>query len=258
MPELPEVERVRRTLLPAMLGASFDRVVLNRPDLRRPFPAGFARRLRGQGVQTLTRRGKYLLAVLSSGDVLVIHLGMSGWLRVERTATLHRRPRDPAADLERRHDHVVFEMSTGMTVTFNDPRRFGVMDLVGAGRLPLGTLGPEPLSRAFDGADAGGPRREPPRRAESGAPRSADRGGHRQHLRERSAPSRPAVALPRGGHGGHSGRRASARRRAPDRRDQSGTAARDRAGRLATVTEARDFACTTARERRARRPAAEG
>jgi formamidopyrimidine-DNA glycosylase len=150
VPELPEVERVRRTLLPAMLGASFDRVVLNRPDLRRPFPAGFARRLRGQRIQTLTRRGKYLLAVLSSGDVLVIHLGMSGWLRVERTATLHRRRRDPAADLERRHDHVVFEMSTGMTVTFNDPRRFGVMDLVAAGRLPLGTLGPEPLSRAFE------------------------------------------------------------------------------------------------------------
>jgi formamidopyrimidine-DNA glycosylase len=136
-----------------MTGARFDRILLNRADLRRPFPAGFARRLRRQRVQQLTRRGKYLLAVLSSGDTLVIHLGMSGWLRAEPTAGLRRR-RDPDADLEYRHDHVVFTMSSGMTVTFNDPRRFGVMDLVPADRLnrhePFGRMGPEPLSRAFD------------------------------------------------------------------------------------------------------------
>ena len=145
MPELPEVERVRLSLRPAMVGASFDRVVLNRADLRRPFPAGFAKRLRGQRVQELARRGKYLLAMLSSGDTLIIHLGMSGWLRVDDV-------RD--ADLDSRHDHVVFVMSSGRTVTFNDPRRFGVMDLVSAGRLPqhasLAPMGPEPLSRAFD------------------------------------------------------------------------------------------------------------
>jgi formamidopyrimidine-DNA glycosylase len=153
VPELPEVERVRRSLLRAMNGARFDRVVLNRADLRRPFPAGFARRLRRQRIAALGRRGKYLLATLSSGETLVIHLGMSGWLRAERTATATPRP-DPEAELARRHDHVVFVMSSGMTVTFNDPRRFGVMDLVGADRLDrhpsIGGMGPEPLSRAFD------------------------------------------------------------------------------------------------------------
>jgi formamidopyrimidine-DNA glycosylase len=152
---------VRRSLARAMTGARFDRIRLNRADLRRPFPAGFARRLRRQRVDQLTRRGKYLVAVLSSGDTLVIHLGMSGWLRAEPTARLKRRRArlkgrcDPDADLEHRHDHVVFTMSSGMTVTFNDPRRFGVMDLVPAHRLerhqPFERMGPEPLSRGFDG-----------------------------------------------------------------------------------------------------------
>ena len=136
-----------------MTGARFDRIILNRADLRRPFPAGFVRRLRRQRVEQLTRRGKYLLAVLSSGDTLVIHLGMSGWLRAESTRTLRRR-RNPDDDLERRHDHVVFTMSSGKTVTFNDPRRFGVMDLVPAHglerRQPFQRMGPEPLSRGFD------------------------------------------------------------------------------------------------------------
>jgi formamidopyrimidine-DNA glycosylase len=143
-----------------MVGASFERVVLNRADLRRPFPAGFAKRLRGQRVQELARRGKYLLAVLASGDALVIHLGMSGWLRVERTIDLKRRTPDRDADLESRHDHVVFVMSSGQTVTFNDPRRFGVMDLTsaaGRGRhASLGPMGPEPLSRAFDASTLAG------------------------------------------------------------------------------------------------------
>ena len=135
-----------------MAGACFDRVVLNRADLRRPFPIGFARRLRRQRVRALTRRGKYLLAELSSGDTLLIHLGMSGWLRAEPTAALRKRPRDRDRDLEYRHDHVVFTMSSGMTVTFNDPRRFGLMDLVRRDRhIPLDRMGPEPLSRAFDG-----------------------------------------------------------------------------------------------------------
>lgn len=137
-----------------MAGARFDHVQLNRRDLRQPFPAGFARRLRGQRVRAVARRGKYLLGELSSGDTLVMHLGMSGWFRVERSqpSTTRRRNRD--TDLDNRHDHVVFTMSSGMTVTFNDPRRFGIMDLVTADRLPrhtsLGRLGPEPLSRAFD------------------------------------------------------------------------------------------------------------
>lgn len=135
-----------------MVGARFARVRLNRRDLRRPFPANFAGRLRGQTVRVLIRRGKYLLAELSSGDTLVMHLGMSGWFRVERTTPRRRRDRD--ADLDNRHDHVVFTMSSGQTVTFNDPRRFGIMDLVVAEQLAqhasVGRLGPEPLSREFD------------------------------------------------------------------------------------------------------------
>ena len=157
MPELPEVERLRRTLVRALTGARFDHVRLNRADLRAPFPPGFARALRGQRVRALRRRGKYLLAELVSGDILIMHLGMSGWFRVEKTTPRARRRRDPNRDLETRHDHVVFSMSSGKTVTFNDPRRFGVMDLVAANHLAghrtLGRLGPEPLSRAFD-ADA--------------------------------------------------------------------------------------------------------
>jgi formamidopyrimidine-DNA glycosylase len=152
VPELPEVERVRRILEPALVGARFERVILNRADLRQPLPPRFARRLRGQTVRSLTRRGKYLLAALSSGDTLVMHLGMSGWFRVE-PVTASPTPRDPDEDLDRRHDHVIFRMSSGLGVTFNDPRRFGLMDLVAARAAnahgPLGRMGPEPLSRAF-------------------------------------------------------------------------------------------------------------
>jgi formamidopyrimidine-DNA glycosylase len=154
MPELPEVERVRRSLARAMIGARFERVILNRGDLRRPFPIGFARRLRRQTVRSLTRRGKYLLAELSSGDTLIMHLGMSGGFRVEPRRERRTRVRDRDADLENRHDHVIFTMSSGQAVIFNDPRRFGMMDLVPAAKLPghgsLGPMGPEPLSRAFD------------------------------------------------------------------------------------------------------------
>ena len=136
-----------------MVGARFTRVVLNRRDLRQPFPARFASRVRGQTVRTLRRRGKYLLADLSNGDVLIMHLGMTGWFRVE-SASATRAPLDPDVALENRHDHVIFTMSSGLTVTFNDPRRFGMMDLVASRRLPehpsLGTIGPEPLSRTFD------------------------------------------------------------------------------------------------------------
>jgi formamidopyrimidine-DNA glycosylase len=154
VPELPEVERVRQTLVPAMTGARFEHVALNRADLRQPFPRGFAKRLRAQTVLQLLRRGKYLLATLSSGDVLLLHLGMSGGFRVESTPAKRRRL-DPDTELEYRHDHVVFTMSSGMTVTFNDPRRFGVMDLLaanGGSNTAIERMGPEPLSRAFDGA----------------------------------------------------------------------------------------------------------
>ena len=144
MPELPEVEAVRRTLVPILEGAHIGRVVLRRAGLRRPFPIGFDRRIAGATVLRLTRRGKYLLAELSSRDTLVMHLGMSGSFRIE-----------PASHEVETHDHVVFDLSSGSAVVFNDPRRFGVMDLVAsadAGRTgPLRVLGPEPLSRSFDG-----------------------------------------------------------------------------------------------------------
>src|SRR5689334_14972437 len=142
MPELPAVETVRRLLEPAMEGARFDDVLLRRRDLREPFPRRFRERVVGQTALSVDRRAKYLLVPLSSGETLLMHLGMSGWFRV-----------DEGRDTP--HDHVVFLMSSGAVVTFNDPRRFGLMDLVAAGKLAthpaLSRLGPEPLSSEFDG-----------------------------------------------------------------------------------------------------------
>jgi formamidopyrimidine-DNA glycosylase len=143
VPELPEVEYVRRLLRPAMEGARIERVLARRPDLRYPLGSDFVGRLEGQTVRALTRRAKYLVAELSSGESLVMHLGMSGWFRVVRAAR---------ARLEV-HDHVVFEMSSGAAVVFNDPRRFGFMKVMTAdvrtADRALGTLGPEPLDRRF-------------------------------------------------------------------------------------------------------------
>src|SRR5262245_52838214 len=128
-----------------MTGARFVDVEVRRPDLRAPFPRGFRARLVGQRVDVLTRRAKYLLAALSSRDTLVMHLGMSGSFRVVVSAG----PRLDD-DMIDRHDHVVFSMSSGAAVTFNDPRRFGVMDLLTADQLAhhpvFSRLGPEPLS----------------------------------------------------------------------------------------------------------------
>jgi formamidopyrimidine-DNA glycosylase len=155
LPELPEVESVRRRLDPVMTGARFDAVLARRPDLRIAFPAQFTGRLVGQTVVALGRRAKYLVAELSSGETLLMHLGMSGSFRVEVAG--EAQPIGDAAGAEAgRHDHVVFHMSSGAVVTFNDPRRFGFMDLVPAGLLErhpvLGALGPEPLSPAFNAA----------------------------------------------------------------------------------------------------------
>ena len=153
MPELPEVERVRRALQPVMEGARFVEVVARRPDLRRALPPRFAARLTGHTVQRLDRRGKYLIADLTSGDVLLMHLGMSGSFHVDAGAGI-----EPVAMYYTRrradaHDHIVFRMSSGAIVTFNDPRRFGSMDLIARDALPghraVGTLGPEPLADTF-------------------------------------------------------------------------------------------------------------
>lgn len=157
MPELPEVETVRRGLQPAMEGARFEEVVARRPDLRFPLPWDFAARLTGKTVRGLGRRAKYLLADLSSGEVLLMHLGMSGSFRVShdgssKTPGKFHHERSKAAN----HDHVVFRMSSGATVTFNDPRRFGFMKLIARKDLDaepmLRSLGPEPLGNAFDAA----------------------------------------------------------------------------------------------------------
>jgi formamidopyrimidine-DNA glycosylase len=154
VPELPEVEATRRQLAPSMVRARIEAVDLRRPDLRRPFPRRFIQRLTGQTVTALDRRAKYLVGTLSSGETLLMHLGMSGSFRVIRERARTRAARalvgpDP-------HDHVVFHMSSGRAVVFNDPRRFGMMELVAAGKLHqhpvLSGLGPEPLSAAFDGA----------------------------------------------------------------------------------------------------------
>jgi formamidopyrimidine-DNA glycosylase len=154
MPELPEVETVRRGLAPAMEGERFAKVEVRRGDLRWPLPKNFAERLRGKTVEGLGRRAKYLLADLSSGDVLLMHLGMSGSFRVGNDSAsgkyYHERSKSTA------HDHVVFHMSNGATVTFNDPRRFGSMKLVSRAKIEneplLRALGPEPLGNEFDAA----------------------------------------------------------------------------------------------------------
>src|SRR5271163_3424667 len=157
MPELPEVETVRRGLAPAMEGARFAKVEVRRRDLRWPLAKDFAPRLEGKTVTGLGRRAKYLMADLSSGDVLLMHLGMSGSFHVFRgggTNKLGRYHHERAQHAA--HDHVVFHMSSGAVVTFNDPRRFGSMKLVAREKLDaeplLKNLGPEPLGNAFDSA----------------------------------------------------------------------------------------------------------
>jgi len=144
MPELPEVETVRRGLAPALVGHTFARVVLHRPDLRFPLPHDFAARLRGRKVERLERRAKYLLAYLSGGDVLLMHLGMTGRFTVQAPA---KRPRGSTAAAK--HDHVVFHMKQGAVVTYSDPRRFGYMLLIPESELSahalMQGLGVEPL-----------------------------------------------------------------------------------------------------------------
>lgn len=159
MPELPEVEAVRRSLEPWLAGARFADVDVRRPDLRKPFPRRFRSRLAGQTVLTLSRRAKYLLGTLSSSETLLIHLGMSGSFRVDPPAGMPGNPdRSRGSRRERPeidpHDHVLFRMSSGATIAYNDPRRFGIMDLLSptalANHRVLSKLGPEPLSSEFD------------------------------------------------------------------------------------------------------------
>ena len=151
MPELPEVETVLRGLAPVLEGRTIKKAKVNRPDLRWPFPENMAGRISGQKISKLWRRSKYILADLSSGESLLIHLGMSGRILISGDPLGTFVHDHPAAQ---KHDHVVFDIDNGARVTFNDPRRFGAMDLLstdGADHHPLlRDIGPEPLSNAFN------------------------------------------------------------------------------------------------------------
>lgn len=155
MPELPEVETVRRGLEPHMTGRRIMAVVCRRPDLRFPFPPDFDARLTGRTIIALGRRAKYLLVDLDDAVVLVMHLGMSGSFRIETEAVdapgafHHPRSKAPA------HDHVTFELSDGTRIVYNDPRRFGFMDLAPRATLNehphFRNMGLEPLGNRLDG-----------------------------------------------------------------------------------------------------------
>lgn len=161
MPELPEVETVRRGLAPVMEGALILEAEVRRPDLRWPLPERMAERLAGRRVVGLGRRAKYLTADLDdAGDgpeVLVMHLGMSGSFRIDLgAATLTPGAFETPRSKAEAHDHVVLRLSSGARITYNDPRRFGAMLMVPRAGLethPLfRDLGPEPLGNAFDAA----------------------------------------------------------------------------------------------------------
>ncbi|WP_422026185.1 bifunctional DNA-formamidopyrimidine glycosylase/DNA-(apurinic or apyrimidinic site) lyase [Pyruvatibacter mobilis] len=168
MPELPEVETVRRGIAPAMEGRRFLHVEAKRPDLRFPLPEGFTRRLEGQALESLARRGKYLVGRLTDGALLIMHLGMSGRFVVEmpqsagsgddmpaarpaaRPGAFHL---DTGANAHALHEHIIFRMEGGGVVRYSDPRRFGFMTIEETGdegqNQFLRVLGPEPLEKAF-------------------------------------------------------------------------------------------------------------
>jgi formamidopyrimidine-DNA glycosylase len=153
MPELPEVETVRRGLLSAMEGKRILRVETRRKDLRFPFPENFNQRIEGARITRLGRRAKYLVGELSNGEALIMHLGMTGRFTVmgKKPGKFHH-----AAIEDEKHDHVVFDMQGGARVVFNDARRFGFMDLWPLDDLghyaPFDGMGPEPISNEFSGA----------------------------------------------------------------------------------------------------------
>ncbi|MDD9718177.1 bifunctional DNA-formamidopyrimidine glycosylase/DNA-(apurinic or apyrimidinic site) lyase [Dinoroseobacter sp. PD6] len=151
MPELPEVETVRRGLEPVMTGQRIIAADIRRPDLRWPLPANMQTRLEGKRILRLARRSKYILAELDSGETLIIHLGMSGRILIhggQAPGAFHH-----ALPALEKHDHVVLDFDTGARVVFNDARRFGAMDLCETTEIDqhpmLATLGPEPLGNAF-------------------------------------------------------------------------------------------------------------
>lgn len=159
MPELPEVETVMRGLAQAMQGRRIDEVVLRRLDLRFPFPEGFAERLKGRRIESLARRAKYILASLEGGDVLLMHLGMTGRFAVVKPDGQARHLGefyDEARGGAGPHDHVVFRLDDGTRIIYSDARRFGIMDLIASSDLAshklLRAIGIEPLGNGFNAA----------------------------------------------------------------------------------------------------------
>jgi len=151
MPELPEVETVRRGLEPLLVGNAFARVEQRRPDLRFPLPKRFGERLEGRRIEALDRRAKYLLARLDDGEVLVMHLGMTGRFAIDKangTAAAPGRFAHPQKGVPK-HEHIVFHLGDGSAIRYSDVRRFGIMDLVPAATLETHALfkglGVEPL-----------------------------------------------------------------------------------------------------------------
>lgn len=159
MPELPEVETVRRGLAPAMDGAWIERVDIGRPDLRFPFPGHFAERVQGARISRLLRRGKYLIAPLSTGEALIMHLGMSGRFTVMAQSAGRPGKFARAQPCDEKHDHVVFHIEGregAARIVYNDPRRFGFMDLADFATIEdcrhFKGMGPEPLGNHFSPA----------------------------------------------------------------------------------------------------------
>ena len=150
MPELPEVETVRRGLAPHLEGARLVRVEQRRPDLRFPFPEDFVARLHGATVEALERRAKYLLGRLDTGETLVAHLGMTGRFMIDDMleGRFHH-----AAPSDERHTHAVFETDRGARIAYNDARRFGFMDIIPTAEVArhpwFAGMGPEPLGPDF-------------------------------------------------------------------------------------------------------------
>lgn len=146
MPELPEVETVRRGLSPFMEGRSITHVKTNREGLRIPFPDNLKAALEGVRVERLSRRAKYVLAHMSGGGIVVFHLGMSGQMRIEPDMALY---------VEKKHDHLLLTLEGGSGIVFNDPRRFGMVFLTseaGISQHPsFHLMGPEPLGNEFSG-----------------------------------------------------------------------------------------------------------
>ena len=223
MPELPEIETVRRGLQPVMEGSKIVKAEARRKDLRFPFQKDFVARLEGQTVTGLGRRAKYLMADLASGDVLLMHLGMSGSFRVVANdeTSAPGKFHHPRGD-DRGHHHVVFHISSGASVVFNDPRRFGCMKIIARRALEeeplLKGLGPEPLGNEFDPQHAGARLRRQEDQPEGRPARPARGRGPRQHLCLRGAVSFAAVAAKVGRDAGDQKTRADRSRQAPGQR----------------------------------------